>query len=173
MASPSESSGDSQGGPALLSRQRRVKVRLGPLRDFLARLRQEVAGGKTFSLCLVSDAVMRRYNRQYRGQDYPTDVLSFPDDAPERAGDLLVSVETARRQARRLGHPLETEIEVLALHGLLHLLGHDHEGRRGGGRMARAERRWRRRFALPLGLIKRAGSRGAPARRAPERGVAA
>ncbi len=153
---PPDNSRDSEGEPALLNRQRGARVPATRLRAFLRKLQNEVASGRAFSLCLVSDPAIRRYNREFRGRDTPTDVLSFPDDAPEWAGDVLVSVETAQRQARGLRHPLATEIEVLALHGLLHLLGYDHEHPRDRGRMARVERRWRRHFALPDGVIERA-----------------
>ena len=142
---------DDDPGPSLLNRQRKVSVAAGPLRDFLGSLRRQVAGERAFSVCLVSDRAIRGYNRRFRGQDCPTDVLSFPDGERGRAGDVVISAETARRQARRLGHGTETEIRILALHGLLHLLGLDHESPRDRGRMARRERRWRRRFGLPEG----------------------
>jgi len=100
---------------------------------------------------------IRRLNRTWRGIDTPTDVLSFPageDPGPGRhLGDLVISRETAARQARHEGHSLATELRVLALHGLLHLLGYDHE--RDSGRMARIERRLRRQGGLPSGLIER------------------
>jgi probable rRNA maturation factor len=153
---PSETPSDDDRGPELLNRQRGVRFEAAPLRAFFERLAGEVAGGRSFTVCLVSDRAMRRYNRRFRGINRPTDVLAFEDGASGRAGDLLISAETARRQARRLGHALETELEILALHGLLHLLGFDHESRRDTGRMARAEGRWRRRFGLPRGLIDRA-----------------
>ena len=121
---------------------------------WLARVAPAAARGD-LTVALVCDAKMRALNRQFRGIDRPTDVLSFPDGADGRAGDLLVSVETARQQARRLGHSVETEIRILLLHGLLHLLGFDHEGPRDAARMARAERRWRKRLALPQGLMER------------------
>lgn len=151
---PDKSSGNE---PLLLNRQRRVRFSAPELRAFLRRLQGEVAGGRSFDLCLLSDAAMRCYNRRFRGRDAPTDVLAFADGADGGAGDLLVSAETARRQGRRLGHSVETEIKILALHGLLHLLGFDHEASsREARRMARAEGRWRRRFALPQTLIERA-----------------
>ena len=157
MTAPApETPSDSDSGPTLLNRQRRVKLSIPTLQAFLQRLEREVAGGSPFSVCLVSDAVMQRYQKRFRGVNQSTDVLAFPDGAAGRAGDLLVSAETARRQARRLGHSVETEIQILLLHGLLHLRGLDHKGPRDAARMARAERRWRRRFALPQGLIERA-----------------
>jgi probable rRNA maturation factor len=77
---------------------------------------------------------MRNLNRVFLDKDRPTDVLSFPSgDSPERPflGDLAVDLAVAQRQARRLGHSVEREIQILLTHGLLHLLGHDHETDRG------------------------------------------
>jgi probable rRNA maturation factor len=82
-------------------------------------------------------------------------VLSFPAGEPGALGDVVIAAGMARRQAAAAGHTLATEIRVLALHGLLHLLGYDHE--RDGGRMDRLERRLRRRGGLPAGLIERGG----------------
>lgn len=91
-------------------------------------------------------------NREFRGRDYPTDVLSFPGDF----GQIAISFDAARRQAAEFGHGVEEEIEILMLHGLLHLLGMDHET--DSGRMSRAERKWRARLGLPAGLIERVGA---------------
>jgi probable rRNA maturation factor len=118
------------------------------------RLRGEV------SVLLTTDQSLRRLNRQFRGINKATDVLSFP--APhvatgEVAGDLAISVPTALRQARAQGHALAVEIKVLILHGLLHLAGFDHET--DDGRMARRERLLRGRLGLPQGLIERAKTR--------------
>lgn len=150
--------------PVLLNRQRAVRVSTAAVRELLLRVGREVAGDRAFTVVLVSDAAIRRYNRDFRGKDQATDVLSFPAGKPERPaeaageylGDIVISAETARRQARRVGHSIENEIGILALHGVLHLLGFDHESARDAGRMARAERRWRRHFGLPEGLIERA-----------------
>ena len=111
------------------------------------------------TVALVSDVRVRTLNQQYRGIDKTTDVLSFPAGEPDYLGDVVIAMGVARRQARQAGHALRTELRVLALHGLLHLLGYDHE--RDGGRMARLERRLRRRGGLVEGLIERAvpGSR--------------
>ena len=86
------------------------------------------------SLLLCDDAFILPLNRDYRGKDQPTDVLSFAQREGEGAdpedpllGDVIISVETARRQARERGHSLEVELRVLLVHGILHLLGHDHE----------------------------------------------
>ena len=130
----------------LLNRQRKVRFRRAEVEAFVSRLEREVVR-REIGVAVVSDAAIRRYNWRYRHLDKPTDVLSFEPD------DLLISAETARRQARRLGHSVEDEMKVLALHGVLHLMGHDHE--RDSGVMARIERRWRRRLQLPLSLTER------------------
>ncbi len=131
----------------VLNRQRKVSFRRQEVADFVTFLEQAVAGGREIAVCVVSDDAIRRHNRRYRNKNEATDVLSFPPS------DVLISAETARRQARRLGHSLEAEMKILALHGALHLMGHDHE--RDRGRMARLERRWRRRLGLPLSLTER------------------
>jgi probable rRNA maturation factor len=104
-------------------------------------------------VALVSDRRMRALNRQFRGKDAVTDVLSFPSDDRGFLGDIVIAEGMAKRQAKEHGHALSVEIRTLALHGLLHLLGYDHEA--DDGRMARAETRLRRRAGLPLGLIER------------------
>lgn len=109
------------------------------------------------TVLLTTDHNLRRLNRQFRGIDKATDVLSFPPGglgAEEMAGELAISVPTARRQAAAQGHTLTCELKILILHGLLHLAGYDHEA--DTGRMARRERQLRTRFRLPLGLIERA-----------------
>jgi probable rRNA maturation factor len=130
---------------------------------FARKLQEAVARGRAFDCLITGDAEMRRLNRDFRGKDYATDVLSFPaapDAAPERnggpamLGDLAISALRARAQAREFGHSAEDEVRILMLHGLLHLMGMDHETDQGN--MARAERRWRRRLGLPGGLIERA-----------------
>lgn len=131
----------------------------------------------TVTVALVSDHRVRILNRTYRGKDYPTDVLSFPGDAGDTAGapgraaattlgDIVIAEGVARRQARQYGHPERTEVRTLALHGLLHLLGYDHEDPADAGTMARIERQWRKKGGLPVGLIDRAGqSHARPATR--------
>jgi probable rRNA maturation factor len=124
-------------------------------------------GGVT--IALVSDAHMRRLNRMFRGKDYATDVLSFPAGPVGQAfrpadagspkglrylGDLVIAKGVARRQAREHGHTVPVELRVLSLHGLLHLLGYDHE--RDHGEMSRVEQRLRRKGGLREGLIERA-----------------
>jgi probable rRNA maturation factor len=96
---------------------------------------------------------MRRLNAKFRGADYATDVLSFPSDIRGGLGDIAIARGVAARQARRLGHSESTELKTLALHGLLHLLGYDHESDRG--EMRKVEDRLRQRAGLPVGLITR------------------
>ena len=115
----------------------------------------------TVTLVLADDDEVRRLNRVWRGTNRPTDVLSFPADpaaprprgVPVHLGDVVIATGVARQQAAAQGHAYGTELKVLALHGLLHLLGYDHET--DDGRMARAERRLRRAAGLPQGLIER------------------
>jgi len=135
-------------------RPRAVKRAAQRLLDALGESRSSI------SLSFVGDAAMRRLNRQHRSKDAATDVLSFPlletfsrprrsASAPERMlGDIVVSVDTAARQAAAYGAPLGAEIERLLIHGLLHLLGHDHEAAAERARMQREERR----LACAIGL---------------------
>lgn len=111
------------------------------------------------TIALVSDRRMRALNATYRGVDSTTDVLSFPSDASGWLGDVVIASGVAARQAQDAGHSLATELRVLALHGLLHLAGYDHEHADDRGRMARAERRLRARGGLREGLLERGGRR--------------
>ncbi len=98
---------------------------------------------------------MRSLNRRYRGIDRTTDVLSFSfregpfgDLRPEALGDIVISVPRAARQAREAGHHLNREIEILLIHGLVHLLGYDHErGPSEARRMRRRERQFLKRIS--------------------------
>jgi len=105
------------------------------------------------TVAIVPDGRVQQLNRRYRGKNVPTDVLSFPSDEPGYLGDVVIAAGVARRQAADGGHSFQHELRVLALHGLLHLLGYDHE--RDGGRMARVEAQLRRRGGLREGLIER------------------
>jgi len=96
------------------------------------------------SVAIIGDAAMRTLNRTYRTKDHPTDVLSFAErdpaalrrrGEPRFLGDIVIALPTARRQARRAGHALRDEITMLAVHGTLHLLGHDDETDAGNHRM--------------------------------------
>ena len=129
------------------------------------------------NIALISDVRVRALNRTYRGKDRVTDVLSFPahdkistrklltqrtlrrHTAPVQLGDVVIASGRARHQARQIGHSLGAELRVLALHGLLHLIGYDHEV--DGGAMAALERALRRKGRLREGLIERAGARPA------------
>ena len=122
------------------------------LADWLRRVAPRAAQGDV-TVAFVSDRHISRLNGRFRGNERPTDVLSFPSEAPPHLGDVIIARGVAKRQAARAGHSMATELRVLALHGLLHLLGYDHE--RDSGRMARIERRLRRQGGLPAGLIER------------------
>jgi len=150
------------------------------LSTWLARVAPKRTRG-TVSLAIVSDRRVRELNRRYRGRDYATDVLSFPWQDFERAGvphdarrrsrdgsgsgrqdagflgEIVIARGVARRQARTAGHSEMTELRVLALHGLLHLIGYDHETDRG--EMRRIERRLRGKGGVPAGLIEREAPR--------------
>ncbi len=120
-------------------------------RAFAKHLEAEVTGGRPFASLITSDPELRRLNREFRKKDYATDVLSFPSrQTLGFLGDIAISFEHAQRQAAEYGHAVGTEIEILMLHGVLHLLGMDHEKDRG--QMARAENKWRAAFGLPRGL---------------------
>jgi len=153
-----------------------------PLDTALARWLASVAPASargSVNVAVVPDRRVRELNHLYRGKDYVTDVLSFPAGDPPHMlsgtiaaplggrrestwraasaahllGDIVIARGVARRQAREAGHTEATELRVLALHGLLHLLGYDHE--RDNGAMARVELRLRRKGRLPKGLIER------------------
>jgi probable rRNA maturation factor len=121
------------------------------------RLAREAVGLKgEVDVLLAGDRTLKRLNREFRGKDKPTDVLSFPaiEECVDRhSGDLAISLDTARRQAKEQGHSLSTEVRVLLLHGLLHLSGMDHET--DSGEMAALETELRLKLRLPNGLIAR------------------
>jgi len=129
------------------------RTRLG--RTAEAVLAAARAGAAELSLVLVSDRRMRALNRRYRKKDRPTDVLAFPllergqiyfsrrkiNLSPVLLGDVVISMPTAKRQAAALGHSLRDEMARLLVHGVLHLLGYDHErSERDALRMARQEK---------------------------------
>jgi len=123
-------------------------------RTFAKRLEAEVAGGRRFCCLITTDEELRRLNRKFRKKDQATDVLSFPAVQSDGVlGDIAISFERAKLQAAEHRHAVGDEIGVLMLHGVLHLLGMDHETDRG--QMARTERKWRARLRLPAGLIER------------------
>lgn len=136
--------------------QRRYKVDRRVLESFLNRVASAIGhADASATLALVGDARMKVLNRDFRGYDKPTDVLSFaasesaePDESgePGYLGDIVISVDTANRQATRRRSNLKRELKVLGLHGFLHLLGYDHE--KDDGEMRRLEYRLRRRFGI-------------------------
>jgi probable rRNA maturation factor len=132
-----------------------------PLMRFLLRARKAAGLAAPVDVLLASDASLKKLNREFRGKDKATDVLSFPataEIAAHHSGDLAVSVDTAARQAKAFGHTLDEEIRILMLHGLLHLAGMDHEA--DGGEMAAREAELRGKLKLPVGLIQRAAGSG-------------
>ena len=144
----------------ILNQQHEVRVALRPLESFLRRVQKELGLHQSdVIVCLVSDAAMARLNHNFRKRKGPTDVLSFPtaekqrprvhrtnSGRPEYWGDIAISPATAWRYARKQERPLSSELRVLILHGVLHLLGYDHETDRG--EMDRIERKLRARFGL-------------------------
>ena len=135
------------------------RVRDGGLGRWLESVAPARARGDV-AVALAGDAQVRALNRRYRHKDRATDVLSFPVASAfrrkihESLGDIVIATGVAKRQAREAGHSEQTELRVLALHGLLHLLGYDHDD--GDGKMARVETRLRRKGGLQTGLIERA-----------------
>ena len=132
------------------------------LNQFLRAAQRRVGLPGEVNVLITSDAEMRRLNREFRGKNKPTDVLSFP--APQKgntaiAGDIAISAPIARANAERLDHSLEVELKILLLHGLLHLAGHDHESDQG--EMAVREHELRAQLKLPTGLIARMEKNGA------------
>ena len=111
--------------------------------------------GATLSLTLVNDDAIRLLNREYRGKDASTDVLSFPLDGPADGeveallGDVVISVDTARRQSAEYAAPLQRELYRLLIHGLLHLVDYDHATVAQRRVMRREERRLAEAIALP------------------------
>lgn len=139
---------------SLLFRVRAPGISRRSARAFAERLAGEVAGGRAFGCLITSDGELRRLNREFRKQDHATDVLSFPAaHANGFLGDIAISYPRAKEQSAEYGVSIQQEIEILMLHGILHLLGMDHETDRG--RMARAEAKWRAALGLARGLIER------------------
>ena len=120
---------------------------------FARQLQAEVTKGRPFDCLVTGDAELRRLNKQFRDKDSATDVLSFASTGTASLGDIAISLQRARAQAREFGHTVEQEVSILMLHGVLHLMGLDHQA--DSGRMARAEKRWRVRLGLAHGLIER------------------
>ena len=127
------------------------------LTRFLNRARTLIPLQGEVAILLTSDAEIKRLNKAFRNKNKSTDVLSFPappEISKHQAGDLAISLDTAARQAAEHSHPLQAEIKILLLHGLLHLAGEDHET--DSGQMAARELALRQQLRLPTGLIERA-----------------
>ena len=133
----------------VVNRQRRVSIDTEAWTNFATKALAAIGNQQaSATIAFVSDNRIRQLNRQFRGVNKATDVLSFPADGPEESnlGDIAVSVDTAATQARENGLQLENEIEQLILHGLLHLSGYDHET--DTGEMNRLELKLRRRLGI-------------------------
>lgn len=146
----------------ILNQQSEVRVARPPLESFLRRVKRELGLAKSdLTICFVSDAEIARLNQRFRKKTGPTDVLSFPAVARKRTrrvrpasrtvageylGDVAISPATARRYARKHERKFVNELRVLILHGVLHLLGYDHET--DHGEMDTIERKLRKRFGL-------------------------
>jgi len=146
----------------ILNKQKRVRLAARPLQEFLCKTQRELQiADAEITIAFVSDAEIARWNEVFRKKKGPTDVLSFPatagaghqSPAPrngkktrEILGDIAIAPETAKRYARKNGRTLGNEIRVLMLHGVLHLMGYDHES--DNGQMNRIEQRLRRRLGI-------------------------
>jgi probable rRNA maturation factor len=132
-----------------VNRQRRLQIDTGAWSTFATKALAAIGNKEsTATIAFVSDKRIRELNRQFRGVDKATDVLSFPADDPDESdlGDIAVSVDTAATQAKENGLKLDEEIAQLILHGLLHLSGYDHET--DNGEMNRLELRLRRKLNI-------------------------
>lgn len=123
--------------------------------SLLEKIASFLAPTQIIELVLVSDETMREINRDLRNCDYATDVLSFPLEAIPRTplGSVVINAPLAQENALKLGHSLENEIALLFIHGVLHLLGYDHEKDKGEQRQKEGE--LIKAFDLPLSLIER------------------
>lgn len=139
--------------------ENRAKTRL---ERFLQSARKQANVPGEVNILFAEQDEVRRLNREYRGKNKATDVLSFPAaEVPgggRLIGDIVVCVDIARANANSLGHSLEDELKILLLHGLLHLAGHDHES--DNGKMAALEQKLRAKLKLPTGLIERTTQNG-------------
>jgi probable rRNA maturation factor len=129
----------------VINKQRRRRIDAARVRRVLGGAARHLRVSGEVALVFAGDGTLHRLNRTYRGKDEPTDVLSFPGPGGgEGLGDVLISVATAERNARALGRTVPQELDVLALHGFLHVLGYDHET--DDGTMDCLERRLRKKL---------------------------
>ena len=130
-----------------VNRQRKTKIDTRAWESFADKAAAAIGkDGSTATVAFVSDKAIRELNRQFRGVDKATDVLSFPADEVENLGDIAISVDTAARQAKENGLTFDEEVAQLILHGLLHLSGYDHET--DNGEMNRLELRLRKKLGI-------------------------
>ena len=144
----------------ILFRKRVAGLSETTLGRFVAQACRSAGLQTEVNVLVTSSRELHSLNRRFRRKDKPTDVLSFPaprGSAEGFAGDIAISADIANDSARALGHSQREEIKILALHGVLHLAGYNHET--DGGAMARKERQLRRKLGLPVGLIERSGAR--------------
>ncbi len=131
----------------VVNRQRRLQIDTRAWSNFATKALAAIGKNESSAtIAFVSDKKIRELNRQFRGIDKATDVLSFPSDGPEDLGDIAVSVEIAAAQAKENGLKFDEEIAQLILHGLLHLSGYDHET--DNGEMNRLELRLRKKLGI-------------------------
>jgi probable rRNA maturation factor len=163
----------------ILERRKSKDLSRLALARFANKAQRASGVGGEVNILLTGNAEVQRLNRQFRKQDKPTDVLSFPSaqepgmptgtrqGTPLRpqahGGDIAISLQKARAQAAEVGHDLLTEVKVLILHGMLHLAGHDHETDRG--EMRKLEQSLRAELHLPAGLLERTTRQAKPVRR--------
>jgi probable rRNA maturation factor len=158
------------GSNLVILRKKIAGLSRSTLERFVLRARRAVRLRAGANVLVTSSSELRSLNRQFRGADKATDVLSFPAspgiaDSRRAAGEVAISADIARENAERLGHSVAAEVKILALHGILHLAGFDHES--DNGEMARKELQLRRQLKLEGGLIERMqpGAGKVPARR--------
>ena len=144
----------------ILNRQDRIPLREPAFQRFLTRVQRELKLGRLdVTVCFVDNREIARLNGKFRGKRKPTDVLSFPQNGNGRRrtnlpklesasflGEIAISPQTARRNAKRFGRTLDEELRVLVLHGVLHLAGYNHEA--DDGEMEQIELRLRRKLGL-------------------------
>jgi probable rRNA maturation factor len=145
--------------PTVILKSRVPGLTQTKLAEFVAEVCKQIKLAGIVTVLVTSSKEMRALNRRFRGKPQPTDVLSFPGPAFVEgfAGDIAVSADIAGQNARELGHSTAAEVKILALHGILHLAGYDHESDQGD--MKRIEQRLRRKLSLPTSLIERASAR--------------
>lgn len=135
----------------IINQQDKVRIELNQFKSFANLVLAEIANGKTTTIAFVSDKKMSELNNQFRGKNKTTDVLSFPfendfDENENFLGDIVISLEQAERQAIENNLTLENEVKQLILHGILHLLGYDHET--DNGEMNEIELQLREKFSV-------------------------